>query len=258
MVVRNQELLTTRRAALIGGVVSIGVFGMPRTRSAQAGLPTSAAFSIIRDGNRIGSGSVTFEHLGVDLKVRMSMDAKVEFGFIELFRYRHEAEETWREGRLIGVEAYTDDNGEERWVTGRAKGDVLQIEGPKGRIEAPGTILPNSYWHPDTVLQSQLLDVSKGRLRSITVARLELESLLVGGYSIAATRYEISGDLKVRLWYDAEGAWLRSTLHKKGSDIDIVLDAPPALAAAELAPALAGRMATKAQTRVVAAASESN
>jgi hypothetical protein len=199
---------------------------------------------------------MTFVRVGDDLRVTLRVEAAVKLGFITLFRYRHEAEEIWRDGRMAAVRSFTDDDGEERHVVGQAAAEGFVVDGPSGRVVAPADVLPSSYWHPDTVRQTTLLDVSKGRVRAIVVDRLADESLSVAGRAVLANRYAVNGDLKAGLWYGTDGTWLRTSLQKKGSAIDLVLNSAPVLALSDLQPALAGRGFGPVRPRQVAAAGE--
>jgi hypothetical protein len=250
------EVMATRRTALLGGVAVALASAVGSWRPALARLPSTAEFTVLRDGDRIGRGTMTFVREGDDLRVALVVEAKVKLGFITLFHYRHDAEEVWRAGRLAAVRSFTDDDGEKRHVVGRAEPGGFVVDGPSGRVVAPVDVLPSSYWHPDTVRQTTLLDVSKGRVRRIVVDRLADESLSVAGRAVLANRYALTGDLKAGLWYGSDGTWLKTSLQKKGSDIDLVLNSAPVLAVSDLQPALAGRGLGSSQPRQLAAAND--
>ncbi|MEX2649893.1 MAG: DUF6134 family protein [Alphaproteobacteria bacterium] len=239
-----ERLLADRR-----GVLRFAVAGACLAAAGSLTRPTWAAetaahFAVMRSGDRIGEGRVVYQREGDALRVRVAMEAKVKFGFVTLFRYRHESEELWRDGRLAALDGRTDDDGKEYHMTARPSANGLAVEGTKGSFTAPADVLPLSYWHPDTVNQSLLLDASKGRLIAVDFVAGARETIDTDRRDVLARRYDTAGDLKFSLWYDTLGAWVRTRIKKKGSDIDLVLDEAPIFAAGMLAPAVTQDWAT--------------
>ncbi len=233
-----ERVLADRRGALRFAVAGVCLAAAgPLARPAWA-AETAAHFAVMRSGNRIGEGRVVYQREGTGLRVRLAMEAKVKFGFITVFRYRHESEELWRDGRLVALDGRTDDDGKEYQMTARAGAEGIAVEGTRGSFIAPADVLPLSYWHPDTVKQSLLLDASKGRLLAVDFVAGARETIDTDRRDVLARRYDASGDLKFSLWYDTLGAWVRTRLKKKGADIDLVLDEAPIFAAGTLAPAV--------------------
>jgi hypothetical protein len=214
--------------------------------ASAATTDTTARFAVMRDDDRIGEGLVAYSREGDLLRVRVDMEAKVDFGFVTVYRYRHESEELWRGGRLVGLRGSTNDDGKKYRMTARPTAAGLAVEGTKGDFTAPADVLPLSYWHPDTIKRSQLLDASKGRLLSVAVDAGATETQEIGTGRVLARRYGISGDLALTLWYDTLGAWVRTRMLKKGAPIDLVLMDPPILTTALVAPAVPGTWAGNA------------
>ena len=176
------------------------------------------AFSVLRDGSPFGTHEISFRQDGEDLHVEVAIDLEVSLGFITLFRYEHRNHEIWRDGRLVSIETRTDDDGERYSVSGRATGKGFLVTGAEGEILMPSDVLPTSYWHPETVQRDRMLDTQRGRLIEVRVQPIGLER--VGGADgQTATRYRVSGDLTLDLWYDARGEWRKLSFAARGSDI---------------------------------------
>ena len=67
--------------------------------------------------------------------------------------------------------------------------------------------------------QSQLLDTQKGRLLEVTIEPQGEEQILADGERFSATRYRMSGDLRLDLWYGPDGQWSRIAFDAKGSEV---------------------------------------
>jgi hypothetical protein len=234
-----------RRAALVvlgGGAAALAV-------PARAAVDeTTARISVVRSGARIGEGLVAYRREGDVLRVRVALEAKIDFGFITVFRYRHESEELWRDGRLVELNGRTDDDGKHYEMTARATEGGLAVEGSKGSFTAPADVLPLSYWHPDTIHRRQFVDAAKGRLLSVSIAPGPTQTIETATRRVATWSYDMQGDIAMTLWYDAARAWVGTRLKKKGEDINLVLDEPPLLTASLMAPAITQKWAVLGKT----------
>lgn len=230
----------SRRGALrlAGAGVCAGIAVSAGVRAHASVDNTTARFSVLRSGDKIGEGLVIYAREANLLRVRVEIEAKVDFGFVTVYRYTHESQELWRDGRLVGVGGRTNDDGTRYEMTARPTAGGLAVEGTKGSFLAPADVLPLSYWHPDTVKQRRLLDAAKGRLVTVNIVPEATQQIETAARRVLARRYGVEGDVKLALWYDTLGGWVRTRFEKKGSPIDLVLDEPPIFTAALLAPAV--------------------
>ncbi len=177
------------------------------------------SFEVLRDDSSIGHHRVDFERKGDELHVKVDIDLAVKLAFVTVFRYTHQNHEIWKDGRLVSIETETNDNGDEYSLTGRASDQGFVVEGHAGKKTLPADIIPTSYWHPDTVEQTQLLDTQKGRLMEVKIAREGSDALQVGGRGVEAERYRVSGDLRMRLWYTPERRWAKIAFEARGAEV---------------------------------------
>ena len=94
-----------------------------QAQQVQALVPTarrSLAFAVWRNGTQIGAHHVAFDGQGPDFKVHSEADMLVKFGPIPVFRYRHEAVETWRDDRFESLQSRTVSNGHTEQVSAKA------------------------------------------------------------------------------------------------------------------------------------------
>ncbi|MFN6940497.1 MAG: DUF6134 family protein, partial [Parvibaculum sp.] len=85
---------------------------------------------------------------------------------------------------------------------------------------APENIIPTSYWNPATVEQTRLLDTQRGRIINVRVNETATREALVDGARVPVREYEMTGDLKLKLWYSPQMEWLNVIFRARGSDVD--------------------------------------
>lgn len=217
---RSPNLLLPRRLLLSGGTLGLATMAFPLA----AALPRRdrLSFSVIREGAPIGSHSLTFNREGEDLRVRVDILLEIKFAFITVFRYQHRNEEVWRNGRLVALDARTDDDGTDYWVKAQATDEGLAVEGSKGSFLAPAETIPTSYWNPATVERRELLDTQRGGMMTVRTVESGKDLVETDSGSLSARRYEMSGDLNLRLWYAGDGDWVKIAFTARGSEVEYV------------------------------------
>jgi hypothetical protein len=89
---------------------------------------------------------------------------------------------------------------------------------------APADTIPTSYWHPDTVTRSRLLNTQNGEIEQVAIDAVGEERIDAGEEPLQAVKYEVSGDLKLRLWYDRNdggiGQLLKLAFTARGAEIN--------------------------------------
>jgi hypothetical protein len=196
----------------------------PRVELAAFPQPGKLTYAVVRDGNKIGSQIVEFQRNGDQLLVLTSVKIEVSLLGITIYRFVHRSEEEWKGGELARLTSNTDDDGNKRVV------DLKLVDGKlKGNYngqakEFPLGMIPASFWHPDSMKQTKLLDQVKARNRQITVKDLGTETITVQGKKIEARHFSVSGQIKREVWYGPEGRLEKLQFEgKDGSEIVMVL-----------------------------------
>ncbi|MGH6957410.1 MAG: DUF6134 family protein, partial [Caulobacteraceae bacterium] len=91
----------------------------PALARADVRQPPALAFAALRNGQRIGEQSMSFDYRGQDLTVVTSVEMAVKLGPIVLYRYRHHAIERWSGGHFSDIETQTDQDGRKVRVSAR-------------------------------------------------------------------------------------------------------------------------------------------
>jgi hypothetical protein len=153
--------------------------------------------------------------------VETRIEGEVKVLMVPLFTRDGRYREVWRGDRLIAFDSHIVDNGEVYDVRARANGDRTVIDGRRGRIEAPPTIVSNHPWNHEVIERTLLFDTQRGRLQEVEVTSGGTETITVAGGKVEAQKYRITGDLERELWYDDAGNWLQSRLEHDGAQITL-------------------------------------
>ena len=119
----------------------------------------------------------------------------------------------------MAIDTETDDDGERYWLSGRASEAGFEVAGSRGDFIAPADVMPTSYWNPDTVTKSRLLDTQRGRLIDVDIVPAGSEIVVVEGRPTNTQRYRMTGDLELDLWYETDGEWAKIQFEARGADV---------------------------------------
>ena len=201
----------TRRAAL-GLLPAAGLATARLIRPASAAptpvLPPAGrlAFSVWRQGSRIGTHTVAFSRAGDRLTVDTNAHFSVALGPINLFSYTYRVTEVWIGGVLDNVSAQTNDNGARGTCTARRHGGRLQVNGSKsGLYTAPAGSIAGTHWN-QAELKAPMIDPENGALMTFAVADQGTAPPPGGG--IPAHRYALTGFATLDTWYNDAGTWV--------------------------------------------------
>ena len=162
-------------------------------------------FSLFEDGDR------------KTLTTEAQFDVKVLF--INAFRYRHDNTETWSNGCLDSIDAYTDNNGDFLTVRGQRLDNTLQLTDQSGLRILDDCIQTFAYWNPDILGSSRLLNSQTGELEDVVITEESVDAVDVNGEALEAIRYRLSAKSgAITLWYssDASRRWLALEAPAKG------------------------------------------
>ena len=190
--------------------------------AADRPLPPDQSYGIYRDGSRIGSRMTRFRHDGDDLVVETETDIRVKIAFITAYKRIERQKEVWRAGRLISFISTVDDDGDEYQVEVARGTNGLEIVGKKRRDPIPADAMPATYWNPATASATTLLDIKRGKVLTIESQHAGQEPVPVDGIDVQTTKYALTGDRDLALWYSPDGNLVRMRLTASdGSTIEI-------------------------------------
>ena len=211
----------TRRGLLAGSAALTAVSAAGPVRGQYVWQPSGTlTYRVSADDSEIGSLVFNFEPSGAELRVRTQVSISFSVAFVTVFRYEHEALETWRDGRLIAFTSETDDDGKPHRVDAFATEDGFQINGPDGTYHAPADVMSASYWNRDILTRTMLFDPQDGELHPQTIHGSGRETIRAGGRPIRAIRYDITAKQRGFVWYEDSGRWLASAFVRSGVSVE--------------------------------------
>jgi hypothetical protein len=184
--------------------------------------PDDAEYAVYHETHgEVGRHSISFACAGEELVVETRVTGEVKVLFVPIFQREARYREVWRGDRLIAFDSWFEDNGEVYEVKARADGEQTIIEGRRGRLEAPSTVVSNHPWNYAVLDRPLLFDTQRGKLQRVQVTPAGEDRISVGGAEVSALKYLVTGDLERELWYGRDGDWLQSRLEYQGAKITL-------------------------------------
>lgn len=184
--------------------------------SVEASTAKNWTFQVFLDGKEIGHHEYNLTEEGGSLKVISKASYDVKFLFFNAYRYRHRAEELWRDGCLVDAMATTDDNGDKYDLRVQASGEQVNILLNDELSVEKALACPRSYayWLPELNTSQQLINTQTGEVVDAVFTTLLPQSLPWSQEQVVTPIELRSDDGVIRLWYDQQGQWvgLQSTL----------------------------------------------
>lgn len=199
------------------------------SRDWLGGIPESGklAYEISRKGKPLGFQTIDFSRSETgELIVDIHIEIDFKLGPIPLFRYLHDNREVWRDGTLLSMKSKTDNNGDDGFVDLQLDGNRYVGSGTDfaNNLEAP--LLSTSYFNPNFIRQSNLISTQDGRLLPTKIETLGTELLRIRGEEMQATRFRLSGKLRIDIWYTDAGQWVQ-TQFKRGGNVLLIKQVDP-------------------------------
>ena len=174
-----------------------------------------ANFLIKRKDKVIGFHKVEVSDTENGQRVETSIEMKVRFGPIPVFRYRHASVEEWRDGELVSLNSTTDRNGKDMFVRAARTDDGFMIDGTQYKGAAPEGALPSSYWNKALVEAATMINTQHGKILDIEVTPMGLTEAEHG--AVAEEYKLVSSDL-LHLWYDGP-RWVGARFTVDGEEL---------------------------------------
>jgi hypothetical protein len=185
--------------------------------AAQAGVEeTTLNFAVTRNGDRIGTTTVRLQRDGQHLAAEIATQIQVKIASITVYRFEQHETERWLDGKLVGLNAVTDDNGTINRVSAARNGDKLAVNADGKITEIDAAIVPASLWNAQLVKKTIALNSKDGSIMPISVIDYGKEQLVLQGRPTTAHHYSIKTNLPHDVWYDDAQRLLKVEL--RGSD----------------------------------------
>ena len=178
-------------------------------------------FTITRDGDEIGRQTLTFAREGGRLVVDTRVEIRVKRFFVTVHRFERSARSVWQDGLVQSYAATTDNNGEESRLSVTARADGLAIAGTAGSRIVDRKLKISEFWNVDVLAEKSVINTVTGAVDTIAVGPPEKTALKLGGRTIPALRYRVTGKATRDFWYDEKGGLLQ--ISRKARDGSTIL-----------------------------------
>jgi hypothetical protein len=193
----------------------------------------SIQFDVYRQGDtEFGTHQVTFERQNDALIARTSIRLRAGVGPITVFRYEHDATESWRDGQLLTLNSQTLKDGNTYQVDAEYENGALQVNGMQPdespvQLQLPPEILSSSHWHGYPTGMESMLNTEHGTVMETVLENLGQTEIEGDGGMITVQHYRLASEISVDLYYDLNGRWAGCTFEARGQRVHYVRRADP-------------------------------
>ena len=188
-------------------VVSFVLFIMLCSTTAAA--EKSWHFDVYLDDDQIGEHRFVISEKDRKQTVEVSANFDVKILFFNAYTYRHSNKEVWESKCLDSIKSVTNDNGTTYQVNGKKLDNALQLTINSNSEVINGCVRSFSYWDPEIVKQTQLLNSQTGVYEKVKVEKLGQSQINVKNQLKTANHYRLYAEnFSIDLWYSESGEWL--------------------------------------------------
>ncbi|MGG7565804.1 DUF6134 family protein [Rhodovulum sp. DZ06] len=177
-------------------------------------------FAILRGSDEVGAQRLSVRRTPEGIEARTEIDIAVRFLGIAAYRYTLSSTELWQGGRLVALDASSDDDGEAGFVRARAEGERLRVDGSGFEGTLDRFCVPTSYWSKDFTRRRTWISTQTGVPLKVACATTGAVQVDGPRGPIAAERWLVTGELELELYY-AGDEWVGSAFEAGGEQAAI-------------------------------------
>jgi Family of unknown function (DUF6134) len=198
------------RIALASVLVSVFAAKADETRT----------FRVWHDGKLVGYARMRLSGAdGVtDCTTVVRVDERTTVGS---YRYSFDGRETWRDGRTIELHSSAAEDGATFRLDFDALSGELQAKDKLRRVRGP--VWPTTFAQLRPLGAVTLVDADSGRLTEGRLEKTGTETVRVAGKDVPSTRYRVTGERDVTLWYDVDDRLVRQSWIVVGTEMILEL-----------------------------------
>lgn len=208
-------------AGFLGGILAIGLAGSLSIAARADSAPPLGIFiyAISRDGSPIGQQRMEFVNDGEKLRVLSHTELSVSLLGMSLYGFNQQVEEVHAGGKMMSLTSETDDDGTDRKVNLTLQGNLLKGDYNGDKRAVDPALTSSLFWQKPALGETQVLDVLRGKVRDVKIKDLGAETLMLPVGKVETHHFQMTGEWKRDLWYDANGLLIAGELEKDGAKI---------------------------------------
>ena len=166
-------------------------------------------FKVFLDGKEIGTHKVELSDQAGKRQVTIEADFNVRIFFISVYRYRHSNNEVWSGQCLDRIEAATDANGENFFISSGQTVKGIRLDTQDGPRNLVGCVRSFAYWDLNLLQTEKLLNTQTGEYMSVELNEIGLEEQRIGDMNALLKKYQlVTEDGVIDLWYTSDNNWV--------------------------------------------------
>ena len=194
------------RIAAIAAAISVGYPTLTQADEVRT-------FAVTVDGKQAGTYALTTT-VAADGTETIAAVAAVKVKFTLLtYIYELKSTETWKGGKLISLEAHSNDNGKKKAVVASVADGKLSVTVNRQTRRASADVLTSTGVRipaTERALDAILFEVEDGSETTVRVEPLGPCRVTLDGKVIDGSRYKLTGkDVAAEWWFDANGRAIR-------------------------------------------------
>ncbi len=170
---------------------------------------SDVVFDVFRKGERVGQHHITFRRDGDAVVAETRFDVKIKVLALTVYEYLYTSRERWKNGRLISLNARTDDDGDINEVNVSRTSYALAVKNGSKVEMVSGQTYPTTHWNPGVLGSTRVINTITGSINTVSIENKGTSTVVTGDAERQATHYAYHGDLTTEVWYDAAGRWVK-------------------------------------------------
>jgi hypothetical protein len=177
--------------------------------AARAANRAARRFTIVRDGDDIGSHVMALTREGDSLFLSVDVEIAVRVLGIVAYRYEMRNREVWKGGRLQSIDCDVNDDGRRKTVRASREGGALKVASEFFTGAAPDDAATTTYFTPDFLKRPTWISTDSGELYAMRVSKAGPASVETAQGAVPCDRWRATNgsDFDVELFYDQRGEW---------------------------------------------------
>ena len=176
--------------------------------SSNGGTQHEWRFQVTLDGKPIGEHSYVLREEGQVRELTSEALFRVQFLFLEAYRYEHHANERWQGDCLTRLDARTNTNGRKVAVAGVRDTGAFRLTTGNESLPLGDCVQTFAYWNPGILDAQRLLNPQTGEYVDIKVMPMGRDEIA----GQPTERFRLLGNartpLEIDLWYTAARDWV--------------------------------------------------
>jgi hypothetical protein len=202
----------------LGGAV---IAAAPYRAFAAPLKPRAAEYLVFIDGKRSGTYTTEFVPRKGGFTATTSMSIRVDVLFVTAYRYQQDGQEDWDEGKLMGFDYVTNDDGKPFLVGAKRTGDSFAVTGRNGQKTVPGDAMSSGFWNSGILKCRHLVDPQSAELVPLSVKPLAHKSATIAQTTIHGEGHSVDTFLKGTIWFDEHQHLLATSFVQDGHKVEM-------------------------------------